>query len=121
MLINLHQTKQTGNDPNTGRLAAAVGSWIGKFKSSESLATVTMTLGSRTIFKDGKFVLEGDAVEKELCAHMKNAQIGETDDFPRHQKYVEIGIDFGTGTECATVLGSDLTNEYIVVNADYRS
>ena len=113
--------KFLGNDPNTGRLAAAVGSWIGKFKSSESLANVTMTLGDRTIFKDGKFVLEGDAVEKELCAHMKNAQIGETDDFPRHQRYVEIGIDFGIGMESATVLGSDLTNEYIVVNADYRS
>jgi len=82
---------------------------------------MTLTLGGRNVFNSGKFVLEGDAVEKELSAHMADAQLGEHDDFPRHQKFVEIGVDFGGSGSSATVLGSDLTNEYVAVNADYRS
>ena len=61
-------------------------------------------------------------VEQALSNHMEDAQYGEHELFPRHQKFVELGIDFGTvGSGRATVLGSDLTNEYISVNADYRS
>lgn len=111
----------SGNDPNTGRLAGAIGSFMGKYKSDESVDGVVMTLGGTPIFRNGKFVLEGDEVERELSEHMEDAQQGEQDDFPRHQKFVEIGIDFGTGTGSATILGSDLTNEYVAVNADYRS
>ena len=111
----------SGNDPNTGRLAAAIGSWMGKFKGDGDLSSVEITLGNRVIFSKGKFVLEGDVVESELSDHMKEAQQGDAENFPPHQKYVEIGIDFVNGSESTTVLGSDLTNEYIVVNADYRS
>jgi len=110
-----------GNDPNTGRLAGAIGSFMGKFKTDESVDDVGMTLGGRTIFSNGKFVLEGDAVEKELSDHMEAAQQGEQDEFPKHQRFVEIGLDFGNGMGSATILGSDLTNEYVAVNADYRS
>ena len=53
---------------------------------------------------------------------MKDAEYGDSTDFPPHQKFVEIGVDFGrAGSASATVIGSDLSNEYIVVNADYRS
>ena len=110
-----------GNDPNIGRLAGAIGSFMGKFKSEEDVNSTVMTIGDRVVFSRGKFVLEGDAVEKELSDHMKDAQQGDAESFPPHQKYVEIGIDFGNGSGSATVLGSDLTNEYIAVNADYRS
>jgi len=111
----------SGNDPNTGRLAAAIGSFMGKFKNDESVAKMSLTLGGRTIFSNGKFVLEGDSVEKELSNHMQDAQLGELDDWPKHQKFVEIGVDFNNGSGSATVLGSDLTAEYVAVNADYRS
>lgn len=114
----------SGNDPNTGRIAGAIGSFMGKFFPSESVDDMSLTLGGRTIFNNGQFVLEGDAVEKELSDHMADAQLGEHDDFPQHQKFVEIGVDFGTGSgdgSDVTVLGSDLTKEYVVVNADYRS
>lgn len=116
----------SGNDPNTGRIAGAIGSFMGKFFPGESVADMSLTLGGRTIFADGKFVLEGDVVERELSDHMADAQLGEHDDFPRHQKFVEIGVDFGKGSgdgkgSKVTVLGSDLTKEYVVVNADYRS
>lgn len=111
----------SGNDPNTGRLAAAVGSFMGKFKGQEDVSKMVISLGGRTIFCEGKFVLEGDTVEKEISDHMKSAQQNEVSDFPQHQKCVEIGIDFVVGNTSAVVFGSDLTNEYIVVNADYRS
>ena len=67
-------------------------------------------------------VLEGDSVEKELSGHMKNAEYGDSTDYPPHQKFVEIGVDFGdVGSTSLFVLGSDLTKEYVVINADYRS
>jgi len=109
------------NDPNTGRIAGAIGSFMGKFFPNESVDKMSLTLGGRTIFNNGKFVLEGDAVEKELSAHMFDAQLGENDDFPKHQKFVEIGVDFGGNGSNVIVLGSDLTKEYVEVNADYRS
>ena len=114
----------SGNDPNTGRLAAAIGSFMGKFKNDENVSQMTLTLGGRTIFQDGKFVLEGQEVEEALSQHMADAQFDEHADYPAHQKFVEIGIDFGpepAGAGSAVVFGSDLTGEYVVVNADYRS
>ena len=111
----------SGNDPNTGRIAGAIGSFMGKFFPDASVDAMALTLGGRTIFAEGKFVLEGDAVERELSRHMADAQLGEVDDFPRHQNFVEIGIDFGASGADVTVLGSDLTKEYVSVNADYRS
>jgi glutamate N-acetyltransferase/amino-acid N-acetyltransferase len=113
----------SGNDPNTGRLAAAIGSYMGKYMPDTNLSQMSLTLGGRKIFSSGKFVLEGDSVEKELSGHMKDAEYGDATDYPPHQKFVEIGVDFGTGigTTDLVVLGSDLTKEYIVVNADYRS
>jgi glutamate N-acetyltransferase/amino-acid N-acetyltransferase len=111
-----------GNDPNIGRLAAAIGSWIGKFKPDTDLSQVSMTLGGRVVFSEGKFVLEGDAAEKAISDHMKDAAYDEHGDYPPHQKCVEIGIDFGSvGSASVTVLGSDLSKEYVAINADYRS
>lgn len=111
----------SGNDPNTGRIAGAIGSFMGKFFPTENVGEMSLTLGERTIFNNGQFVLEGDAVEKELSSHMSDAQLGEHDDFPKHQKFVEIGVDFGGSGSDVIVLGSDLTKEYMEVNADYRS
>jgi len=112
-----------GNDPNTGRLAGAIGSFMGKFKNAESVTKMSLTLGGRTIFQNGKFVLEGQEVEEALSNHMEDAQYDEHADYPPHQKFVEIGIDFGQGTgpASAVVFGSDLTAEYVSINGDYRS
>eukprot|EP00587_Corethron_hystrix_P010028 CAMPEP_0113298078 /NCGR_PEP_ID=MMETSP0010_2-20120614/672_1 /TAXON_ID=216773 ORGANISM="Corethron hystrix, Strain 308" /NCGR_SAMPLE_ID=MMETSP0010_2 /ASSEMBLY_ACC=CAM_ASM_000155 /LENGTH=236 /DNA_ID=CAMNT_0000151071 /DNA_START=21 /DNA_END=731 /DNA_ORIENTATION=- /assembly_acc=CAM_ASM_000155 len=126
-LVNspLFKCAVAGNDPNTGRIAAAIGSFLGKMEPAPpSTEGMDISLGGRTIFSKGKFVLEGDVVEKELSRHMKRAQLGEVDEYPRHQKFVEVAIDFGeggNGNGSAVVLGSDLTAEYVAVNADYRS
>ena len=113
----------SGNDPNTGRLAAAIGSWVGKYMPDVDLSQISLTLGGRCIFSGGKFVLEGDEVEKALSQHMKDAEYGDSTVFPPHQRFVEIGLDFGNvgGDISLTILGSDLTQEYVVINADYRS
>jgi glutamate N-acetyltransferase/amino-acid N-acetyltransferase len=79
----------SGNDPNTGRLAAAIGSYMGKFKNDENVKEMELTLGGRVIFSNGKFVLEGDEVEKALSDHMEDAQFNEHSDYPPHQKFVE--------------------------------
>ncbi|KAG7369454.1 arginine biosynthesis bifunctional protein ArgJ [Nitzschia inconspicua] len=113
----------SGNDPNTGRLAAAIGSYMGKYMPDADVSQLSLSLGDRCIFSNGKFVLEGDEVEKALSGHMKDAEYGDSTDYPPHQKCVEIGVDFGTsvGETSVVVLGSDLTKEYVVINADYRS
>lgn len=41
--------------------------------------------------------------------------------YPPHFRVVPIEIDLGAGTGAATVLGSDLTAEYVHINGDYRS
>lgn len=113
----------SGNDPNTGRLAGAIGSYMGKYMPDGDVSQMSLTLGGRSIFSNGKFVLEGDEVEKALSQHMKDAEYGDATDFPPHQRFVEIGVDFGesVGDVSVTILGSDLTKEYVVINADYRS
>lgn len=42
-------------------------------------------------------------------------------DFPPHQRCVEIEVDLGLGSAADTIIGNDLTHEYIAINADYRS
>ena len=45
----------------------------------------------------------------------------ESAPFPPHERFVEVEIDLGAGGEASTVIGSDLTREYVDINADYRS
>ena len=52
---------------------------------------------------------------------MKEAQFGEEEDYPSNFGEVEVVIDGGGGDGGGTVWGSDLTKEYVSVNADYRS
>lgn len=46
---------------------------------------------------------------------------GEHLPYPPHFRVVPIEIDLGAGEGSSTVLGSDLTAEYVHINADYRS
>ena len=46
----------------------------------------------------------------------------ESRNFPPHNRVVDISVRFvGSGAEECIVVGSDLTREYVDVNADYRS
>jgi len=86
-----------------------------------------LSLGDRAIFRDGQFVLEtddGTPIEAELSDYMKDAEFDPESTFPPHSKTVKVGIHFGglyAGEGRARVFGSDLTSEYVSINADYRS
>ena len=117
-----------GNDPNVGRLVGAVGKFVGNLKTDDYLDSDTiakrfvLSMGGYEIFRDGKFQLSLD-VEEKLVAHMKAAELGDDGSatFPAHKRRVEICIELGLGEISTVVLGSDLTREYVNVNADYRS
>jgi N-acetylglutamate synthase/N-acetylornithine aminotransferase len=74
--------------------SAAIGSYMGKYMPDADVSQMSLSLGDQCIFSNGKFVLEGDEVGS-------TAMVGET--------------------SSVVVLGSDLTQEYVVINADYRS
>jgi glutamate N-acetyltransferase/amino-acid N-acetyltransferase len=114
------------------------------------LSNARLSLGGRVIFSGGVFALPPEA-ETELVAHLRAAQLWETTPtvasgapatavaegssfpgpsvsyptpvtFPPHERMVEVGVDLGLGSGgSATILGADLTHEYIACNADYRS
>lgn len=141
-----------GNDPNVGRLVAAVGKYVGDhppFPNTRGLASggesggdgsieggaggpvdvlagCSMRMGGRTIFRAGQFILSGET-EQELVQHMRSAELGDQGRavFPAHKRVVEVEVDLALAPPlaagAATVLGSDLTHEYVSVNADYRS
>jgi glutamate N-acetyltransferase/amino-acid N-acetyltransferase len=128
----LFQCAVCGNDPNVGRLVAAIGREVGAHHGHLDLARSSIALGGRTIFKDGHFHLD-PATEEVLVAHFKAAELyasvppadGLTFkppvDFPRHEKRVEVAIDLACGGVTVDVLGGDRSHEYISENADYRS
>jgi glutamate N-acetyltransferase/amino-acid N-acetyltransferase len=120
-----------GNDPNVGRIIMAIGKHVGIHAPEVNLANLRIALGGKTIFERGSFRLD-PAIEKELVAHLKGAELYRTAppadgvfhptvDFPPHERCVELDIDLGCGSASATVLGADLTHEYVSENADYRS
>lgn len=120
-----------GNDPNVGRLVQAVGKYMGQAHAELELGRTSMQLGGITIVKDGVFCLD-PTKEPRLVEHLRSAEMyasqGSPDgnfspsiDYPPHERTVDITIDLGLGASSASVLGADLTHEYISENADYRS
>ncbi len=120
-----------GNDPNVGRLVQAIGKQVGAHAPGLDLSRLHLTLGGIEIFSGGVFRLDPEK-ESALTAHLKDAELyasaptvdgvyAPTVDFPRHERCVEIAINLDAGPGAATVLGGDLTHEYVSENADYRS
>ncbi len=128
----LFQCAVCGNDPNVGRLVAAIGKYIGDRHPAVDLARTRLTMGGQVLFEGGAFRLN-HSVEAALIAHMNQAEmyasVPPADGltfvppvrFPPHERCVEIGVDLGAGSAIATIIGGDRTHEYISENADYRS
>jgi glutamate N-acetyltransferase/amino-acid N-acetyltransferase len=73
------------------------------------------------VFGGGAFHLDS-CREKKLTEYLKScAQHESGKAFPEHGRKVEIRINLNMGTAEAVVIGSDLSLEYIHVNADYRT
>ncbi|HVS53218.1 MAG TPA: bifunctional ornithine acetyltransferase/N-acetylglutamate synthase [Opitutaceae bacterium] len=120
-----------GNDPNVGRLVQAIGKHVGAHAPGTELSKLRATMGGVEIFSGGVFQLNPEK-ENALVAHLRGAELyasappkdgvfAPAVDFPRHERCVEIEVDVGNGSASATVLGGDLTHEYVSENADYRS
>ncbi|PTL79469.1 bifunctional glutamate N-acetyltransferase/amino-acid acetyltransferase ArgJ [Vitiosangium sp. GDMCC 1.1324] len=128
----LFQCAVNGNDPNVGRLVAAIGKYVGAHHPEVDLSHSTLRMGGRIILEHGAFRLDNET-EKALVAHMKGAELYTSVPpadgltfrppvtFPPHEQSVEIDVDLGRGPAACTVLGADRSHEYISENADYRS
>ncbi|CAE8648980.1 unnamed protein product [Polarella glacialis] len=81
----------------------------------------TCRIGGEAIFENGKFTLDAEK-EKRLSAHLKFAAADSSLKYPPHRRVVDVEVCLGGGgSGQAVVLGSDLTTEYVLINADYRS
>lgn len=128
----LLKTAVAGNDPNVGRLVAALGKEAGARGIPLDPSRARLTMGGEVIVEGGLFRLDREK-EARLTAHLVAAELypqtpaadGITFrppvDFPRHERAVEIEIALGDGPGAAEVVGADLTHEYVTENADYRS
>jgi glutamate N-acetyltransferase / amino-acid N-acetyltransferase len=98
----LVKTAIAGEDPNWGRIVAAVGK-AGEAADRDRLA---IWLGDILVANDGE--VAPAYREKQGAAYMKKPEIAIT-------------VDVGVGKEAATIWTCDLTHDYIAINAGYRS
>jgi N-acetylglutamate synthase/N-acetylornithine aminotransferase len=93
-----------GNDPNVGRLVQAIGKYVGASAPDLDLSSLNIRLGGLEIFSKGVFQLD-PTKEAALVAHFRSAELYESAapqdgvfappiDFPRHERCVEIELNF---------------------------
>jgi glutamate N-acetyltransferase/amino-acid N-acetyltransferase len=128
----LVKTAVAGNDANVGRLVMAVGKHLGAVAPGLDVTHARMRVGGLEVFAEGAFRLD-PAKDKALADHLRAAELYASHppadglhfrppiDYPPHERAVEFEIDLGAGGAEATVLGADLTHEYVTENADYRT
>jgi glutamate N-acetyltransferase / amino-acid N-acetyltransferase len=98
----LVKTAIAGEDPNWGRIVAAVG----KSGAAADRDRLAIRFGDITVATDG--MVDPDYREVQGAAYMKGTEL-------------VIGVDLGLGNGEAKVWTCDLTKRYIEINADYRS
>ena len=98
----LVKTAIAGEDPNWGRIIMA----IGKAGPKINLKKLSINFGKIKVVIDGK--LDQNYDEKVVANYMKN-------------KNIDLDVEISTGIKSFTAYTMDLTNEYIKINADYRS
>lgn len=128
----LFKTAVAGNDPNVGRLVAALGKEAGARGIALDPSKARLTMGGEVIVEGGVFQLDRER-EARLTRHLVESELypqrpapdGITFkppiDWPPHERCTEIEVELGVGSGRAEVLGGDLTHEYVTENADYRS
>jgi glutamate N-acetyltransferase/amino-acid N-acetyltransferase len=98
---NLVKTAIHGADPNWGRILAAAGrsgAKVDQTKASVRIADVA-------VFAEGApCAFDGTAVRRVF-----------------EQKDITIGVDLGVGSEAARAWGTDLSAEYVRINAEYTT
>jgi len=98
----LVKTAIAGQDPNWGRIVAAVG----KSGAQADRDRLTIRFGDIVVARDGW--RNPEYREEDGAAYMQRAEL-------------VIGVDLGLGKSARSVWTCDLTSRYIEINADYRS
>ena len=98
----LVKTAVAGEDPNWGRIVAA----IGKSGAKADRDRLTIHFGDILVAEKGWRAAK--YIEEDAAAYMRNPEL-------------TIAIDLGLGRAKRSVYTCDLTSRYIEINADYRS
>ena len=98
----LVKTAITGEDPNWGRIAMAIGKSNAKINEKK----LSINIGSFKVLVKGTLCKDYD--EKIVSEYMQN-------------ELIEITVDIGLGEKDFTAYTMDFTKKYIEINADYRS
>lgn len=98
----LVKTAAFGNDPNWGRILCAAG----YSSTSVSEKNTVIKIGPTTVFNKGRSYPE---TEKKVSRYLRNSKI------------VDIDVRVGSGKGQARVFASDLTYDYVKLNADYHT
>ena len=98
----LVKTAIAAEDPNWGRIIAAVG----KTSESTNAEKISLKIGGYLIFKNGEIA--------------KNYKEDEVKDYMR-DKSIVIDLEINSGKDNFSVYTCDLTQEYVSINANYRS
>ena len=110
-----------GNDPNVGRIMAALGSQAARMQLPLAMQRVVLTMGEHELYRDGVFCLNNQ-IEQQLTHYLQTRAFDTTlHGYPQRAETVKIAISLGSGKQQATLRGGDLTEAYIHENADYRS
>ena len=98
----LVKTAIAGEDANWGRIVMAIG------KSEKNIVQdkIIIKFDNLVVTKKGAMYAKIDI--KKLNSYMKN-------------KIIKINVDLGIGRSNKKVWASDLTHDYVSINADYRS
>ncbi|WP_157703038.1 bifunctional ornithine acetyltransferase/N-acetylglutamate synthase [Alkalispirochaeta alkalica] len=120
----LVKTAIFGNDPNVGRILMALGDGLSRYDHRGVIdpSGLVMTIAGREVYREGAFLLDQET-EDLLCASLRAAAMDPLlAGVPQDRGTVPIVLDFpGNDREDVRVIGSDLTDEYLRVNADYRT
>ncbi|HXG79834.1 MAG TPA: bifunctional glutamate N-acetyltransferase/amino-acid acetyltransferase ArgJ [Methyloceanibacter sp.] len=98
----LVKTAIAGEDPNWGRIVAAVG----KAGEAADRDRLSIWFGDLLVAQEGE--VAPNYRERQGAEYMKGREI-------------VITVDVGVGKESATIWTCDLTPDYVAINADYRS
>jgi len=110
-----------GNDPNVGRIVAALGDCAGNHDIELLAERLSVSIAGEQVLAGGRFQLDG-VKEQRLSSYLRHAAQDPTGcGYPEHNRTVEIAIACAAGTARAEVIGADLSYEYVRENADYRS
>jgi len=117
----LVKTAVFGNDPNVGRIVAALGDFADASGFALQVNRLRVSMGGVEIFSDGCFRLDTEK-ESRLNRYLEECALDPTaGGFPAHDRQVVLKVDLGAGQGRAEVLGADLSYQYVKENADYRS